>query len=126
VAAVAGRVAPLTPAPQGAIVTTVVGEGGSVPEELPQRFFVTITAADPAKLREVGRFGLDLFSHRAGEEGPEIGGLVSLEDIGRLVEAGYRVTVHETDRPRRRHEYVEFDAWRKEMLADLERREKES
>jgi hypothetical protein len=95
-----------------------------VPEEQPQRFFVTITAADPEKLREVGRFGLDLFSHRPDEAGPEIGGLVTLEDIGRLVEAGYRVLVHETDRPRRKHEYVAFDVWRKEILGDLERRQK--
>jgi hypothetical protein len=97
-----------------------------VPEERPQRFFVTITAADPALLREVGRFDLDLFSHRLDEAGPEIAGLVTLDDIGRLVEAGYRVLVHETDRPRRKHEYVSFDEWRKEMIAELERREKGS
>jgi hypothetical protein len=97
-----------------------------MPEERPQRFFVTITAADPELLREVGRFGLDLFSHRHTDAGPEIGGLVTLEDIGRLVESGFRVLVHETDAPRRKHEYVRFDAWRDELLADLERREKRS
>jgi len=95
-------------------------------EERPQRFFVTITAADPQLLRDVGRFGLDLFSHRHTDDGPEIGGLVTLEDIGRLVESGYRVLVHETDTPRRKHEYVRFDAWREELLADLERRQKRS
>ena len=95
-----------------------------MPEERPQRFFVTITATDPARLREIGQFGLDLFSHRVREEGPELGGLVTLEDIGRLVEAGYRVLVHETDRPRRAHEYVGLDEWRKDLLTELERREK--
>jgi hypothetical protein len=95
-------------------------------DERPRRFFVTITAAEPEKLREVGTFGLDLFSHAKTEKGPEIGGLVTLEDIGRLVEAGYEVHVHETDTPRRKHEYVRFDAWREEQLADLERREKPS
>jgi hypothetical protein len=97
-----------------------------MPEERPRRFFVTITAADPELLREVGRSGLDLFSHRHTDEGPEIGGLVTLEDIGRLVESGYRVFVHETDTPRRKHEYVRFDAWRAEILADLERQQKRS
>lgn len=95
-------------------------------EERPKRFFVTITAADPESLREVGRFGLDLFSHRRTDEGPEIGGLVTLEDIGRLVESGYRVQVHEADTPRRKHEYVRFDAWREELIADLERKQKRS
>jgi hypothetical protein len=95
-------------------------------EKRPQRFFVTITAADPELLREVGRFGLDLFSHQHTKDGPEIGGLVTLEDVGRLVESGYRVMVHETDTPRRRHEYVRFEDWRDELLADLERQQKPS
>ena len=94
-------------------------------EERPQRFFVTITAADPERLREVGRFGLDLFAHREVEgEAPELGGLVQLEDIARLVEAGYRVVVHETDKPRIEHEFVSFDAWRDTIIDELERREK--
>jgi len=97
-----------------------------MPEERPQRFFVTITADDPQRLREVGRFGLDLFSHGKTESGPELGGLVTLEDIKTLVEAGYKVLVHETDEPRRKHEYVTFEAWRKEALDDLERRKRES
>ena len=95
-------------------------------EERPKRFFVTITADDPESLREVGRFGLDLFSHRHTDEGPEIGGLVTLEDIGRLVESGYRVQVHETDAPRRRQESAKFDEWRKALIADLERNQKRS
>jgi hypothetical protein len=97
-----------------------------MPDEQPRRFFVTITAADPEKLREVGSFGLDLFSHGKTDKGPEIGGLVTLEDVGRLVEAGYEVHVRETDTPRRKHEYVKFDAWREDLLAELERREKRS
>jgi hypothetical protein len=97
-----------------------------MPDETPQRFFVTITADDPAKLREVGQFGLDLFSHRTEEGRSEIAGLVTLEDVGRLVESGYRVLVHETDRPRRKHEYVTFDEWRGERVAELERQQKRS
>lgn len=95
-----------------------------MPEERPQRFFVTITAAEQQLLREVGRFDLDLFSHRHTDDGQELGGLVTLEDIARLVESGYRVTVHETDTPRRTHEYVDFEAWRDELLADLKRQQK--
>jgi hypothetical protein len=97
-----------------------------MPEERPKRFFVTITADDPEAMREVGRFGLDLFSHRHTDEGPVIGGLVTLEDVGRLVESGYRVHVHETDTPRLKHEYVRFDAWRDALIADLEREQKRS
>jgi hypothetical protein len=95
-------------------------------EERPQRFFVTITAADPEQLRDVGRFGLDLFAHRVEEGVPEVGGLVELEDIGRLVEAGYRVVVHETDEPRLKHEFVTFEAWREALLEDLERQQKKA
>jgi hypothetical protein len=95
-----------------------------MPEERPQRFFVTITAADPERLREVGKFDLDLFSHRHTKEGPELGGLVTLEDIGRLVEAGYKVLVHETDKPRDTPDFVRFDQWRDEQLADLRRKQK--
>jgi hypothetical protein len=90
-----------------------------------RRFFVTVTAADPERLNEIGRFGLDLFSHRT-EAGSEIGGLVTLDDIGRLVESGYRVVVHETDEPRRKHEYSTFEKWRDELLSDLERHQKET
>jgi hypothetical protein len=97
-----------------------------MPDESRQRFFVTITAADPAMLRDVGRFGLDLFSHRTEESTSEIAGLITLEDIGRLVESGYRVLVHETDRPRRKHEYVTFNEWRDERVAELERQQKKS
>ena len=96
-----------------------------MPEEQPKRFFVTITADDPDRMREVGRFGLDLFAHRHGEGAPETGGLATLEEIGRLVEAGYRVTVHETDTPRRKHEFVTFETWRQAMLAELEQTRKQ-
>lgn len=95
-------------------------------DEGKRRFFVTITASDPEKMREVGSFGLDLFSHRPTDKGPEIGGLVTLEDVGRLVEAGYEVHVRETDSPRMKHDFVRFDVWRDELIADLERREKRS
>lgn len=95
-----------------------------MPEERPQRFFVTITAADPEQLREVGKFDLDLFSHRHTDKGPELGGLVTLEDIGRLVEAGYQVHVQETDTPREKPEYARFDEWRDELVADLRRQQK--
>jgi len=93
-------------------------------EERPQRFFVTISASDPERLRDVGRFGLDLFAHRHGERAPELGGLVELEDIARLVEAGYVVTVHETDKPRIEHEFASFDTWRETQIEELERRER--
>jgi hypothetical protein len=70
------------------------------------RFFVTVFARDRAALRQLADFDLDLFqaTARAGEEGeePRIEGLLSLEEIGRLVEAGYRVAVEATESSRSR------------------------
>src|SRR4051812_14131893 len=90
------------------------------PPERPRRFFGSVTAAARERPRELGRFGLDLVSHRQAG-GAEIGGLVTVDDMGRLVESGYRVVVHETDQPRRKHEYTTFEPWRDELLSDLER-----
>jgi hypothetical protein len=70
------------------------------------RFFVTVFARDRAALRQLADFDLDLFqaTARAGDEGeePRIEGLLSLEEIGRLVEAGYRVAVEATESSRSR------------------------
>jgi hypothetical protein len=72
------------------------------------RFFVTVFARDRAALRQLADFDLDLFqaTARAGDEGegeePRIEGLLSLEEIGRLVEAGYRVAVEATEASRSR------------------------
>lgn len=90
-----------------------------------RRFFVTIMASDRDRLRQVTTLGLDLFAARSDESGHRIDGLVKLEDVAKLVEAGYRVLVSDTDRPKRTHESIGFDEWRASMIADLEEQRKQ-
>ena len=90
-------------------------------ERRSSRFFVTIMAPDKRRMHELATLDLDLFAARSDEAGHRVDGLISLEDVAALVEAGYRVLVSDTDRPKRDHEHIGFDEWRKEMLADLER-----
>lgn len=95
-------------------------------EERSDRVFVTIFARDRKHLREVFRYGLDLFEGGAEDEKNTIQGLITLDDVRTLVDAGYRVLVRDTDRPKHEHRFVEFDEWRDEMLGDLERSRKEA
>jgi hypothetical protein len=114
----------LTTSAFGAIVEVPFGQGGIMEKEQPRRFFVTIMAPDARRLREVFRFDLDLFE--GGAEVPEhsIQGLVTLDDVGRLVEAGFRVLVSDADKPKREHRFVDFDEWRGDVIADLESEQK--
>lgn len=90
-----------------------------------KRFFVTIIAPDELSLRRLALFELDLFPGKSKvfENQPlSIGGLLNLEAIGRIVEAGYQVLV-EAESSNRAHghkEVTSFDEWLKAMLADLE------
>lgn len=93
-------------------------------DEQPRRFFVTIMAPDRERLREVFGRGLYLFAARSDESGHRVDGLITLEDVGKLVEAGYRVLVCDTDRPRHEHRFIEAEEWMKGTLADLERQRK--
>lgn len=96
-----------------------------MPDERPRRFFVTITAPDGDHLREVLSRGLDLFASRSDQAGHRVDGLISLADIGALVDAGCRVLVLDSDRPRRQHRFIGAEEWRRGMLADLRREPKE-
>lgn len=65
---------------------------------VPKRFFVEVRAESPEAIRRLHGFGVDLFRTTAvehAEAGYSIEGLVSLDDVGRLVEAGYPVLVRE-------------------------------
>lgn len=93
-------------------------------EERSGRVFVTIIASDARHLREVFRFDLDLFEGGAEAKEHTIQGLITLDDVRRLVEAGYRVLVSDTDRPKHEHRFVEFEEWREDTLADLKRDQK--
>jgi hypothetical protein len=93
-------------------------------EERSDRVFVTIIARDARHLREVFRFDLDLFEGGAEAKEHTIQGLITLDDVGRLVESGYRVSVNDTDRPKHEHRFVEFEEWRDDLFADLKRDQK--
>jgi len=83
--------------------------------EARQRFFVEVMARTPEAVRRLHGFGVDLFRTTAREHheaGYSIEGLLSLEDVGRLVEAGYPVLVHEEASKRARTaEVSDFAEW---------------
>ena len=88
------------------------------------RFFVTVFARDPEHLRRLfERRALDLFAARRDDrKRPAIDGLITLEDVGRLVEDGYEVLVAETDHPREELPTTSFDEWLKATQADADER----
>ena len=92
-----------------------------MPDEQPRRFFVTIMAPDAERLRDVLSRGLDLFASRSDESGHRVDGLIALTDIAALVDAGCRVLVTESDRPRHKPKFIDAEEWRRGMLADLRR-----
>ena len=92
-----------------------------MPDERPKRYFVTITAPDPERLRDLMTRDLDLFATRSDDEGHRVDGLITLDDVGALADAGYQVLVRETDRPRLQHRFIGAEEWQRGMLADLRR-----
>jgi hypothetical protein len=93
-----------------------------------KRYFVTIIAPDTHRLKQLAQFDLDVFpgnSPRITDERLSTGGLLSLEAIGRLVDAGYQVLVEAEASTRAfgNKEIVTLDQWLKAMLADLEGQE---
>ena len=88
------------------------------------RFFVTVFARDTEHLRRLFERGaMDLFATRRDErKRPAIDGLVTLADVGRLVEDGYEVLVTETDRPTEELPRADFDGWLKATRADADER----
>jgi hypothetical protein len=68
------------------------------------RYFVTVHAGDARALRELAGFEIDLFqaTARSSEQDFHIQGLITLDDVSRLVAAGYRVTVEAPEHARAR------------------------
>jgi hypothetical protein len=89
-------------------------------DEQPRRFFVTIMAADASRLRALTTLGLDLFAACSDEAGHRVDGLITIEDVVKVVDAGYQVLVGDSDRPRRTHRYIGLEEWQSSMLGDLE------
>jgi hypothetical protein len=82
------------------------------------RYFVTIYAADARALRGLAGFDLDLFqaTARSGEQDFHIEGLITLDDVSKLVTAGYRVTVEAPEHARARtNQTASLDDWLAEM-----------
>jgi hypothetical protein len=90
-----------------------------------QRFFVTILAPSKSALIKLQQYDFDLFQPTAKVNERKqfvIEGLLTLDQVGQLVEDGYRVLVEEeaSKRSRARRETVEFEEWLKDMLKDME------
>jgi hypothetical protein len=82
-----------------------------------RRYFVVVTADSHAELLRLAKLELDLdlfpvTARRASGEEVTIEGLLTLAQVGELVERGYRVLVNEEASKRSRaHEVVSFDEW---------------
>lgn len=86
-----------------------------------QRFFVTVQAPTRRALLELAKYDLDLFQPTVKvtqENRFTIEGLLTLDEVGRLVEDGYQVLVEEeaSKRARARSETIEFQDWIKGMV----------
>lgn len=88
------------------------------------RYFVTVFARDTDHIRRLFERGaVDVFAARRDErERPAVDGLMSLEQIGQLVDDGYQVLVAETDRPGEELPRADFDDWLKAVRADADER----
>lgn len=93
-------------------------------DEQQRRFFARIIVRDTERLSALMEMDLDLFGEQVDKRGREIDGFVTLEEVEKLVDAGFIVQLWGSSEPRRGPESIEFDEWRKEMLADLEERRK--
>ncbi len=92
------------------------------------RYFVTIHVPDEKAVHRLYEYDLDLFASRRSEEGTTVvDGLISLDDVGRLVEDGYQVLVGQTDAPRATPPVVGFQEWLGDTLGELraQRRQQE-
>ena len=83
---------------------------------MPTRFFVTVLAKSKHDLMNLRAYELDLFQPTAkatAEDEFAIDGLLTLEQIGRLVQDGYRVLVNEeaSKRARASTEVMPFQDW---------------
>ena len=80
-----------------------------------KRYFVTVRAPSRQAMVDLAGFHLDLFQATAQtleDSGGAIQGLLTLDEIGRLVDAGYQVTVEAPDTARARaHETSTFADW---------------
>ena len=84
------------------------------------RYFVRVTARAEDAMKGLARRGLDLFAptaHATKDGEFEIEGLLTLEEVGALVQDGYRVSVDATvaSRSRAATETTTLDEWLQAM-----------
>jgi len=83
------------------------------------RFFVKVIAADRTSLRRLQRFDFDLFqatSRQTQDKRATIDGLLTMDEIEKLVLAGYQVLVEEesSKRAHGQSEVMTLEQWRAE------------
>lgn len=80
------------------------------------RYFVTIRALDDIGFADLGSFDLDLFVGSSKRRDRSVEGLLSLEQVGYLVDRGYEVLVEDAESARSRAtDIVSFAEWRKSV-----------
>jgi hypothetical protein len=97
-------------------------------EDRMDRYFVVILARDAAALRALQAFELDVFPQTArGDVGKEFGltidGLLTMQEIERLVKEGYRVQIEDAAERRARgaENVIEFPEWLQRMQTVMRR-----
>lgn len=100
--------------------------GGGMQEQGRSRFVVVISTPETERIRELVEGGVDVRFVRSDEAGHHAEALITLEEVGRLVEAGYSVLVVRTGRSKYKHRFIGFERWHKAVLSDLERMRKEA
>jgi hypothetical protein len=87
--------------------------------EAGRRYFVTVRAPSHRALLSLHEYGLDLFQPTAAQTREDeftIEGLMTLDDVGRLVDDGYQVLVQDEMSKRvRARQTIDFDEWLKGM-----------
>jgi hypothetical protein len=85
-----------------------------------KRFFATIVSPSTMAYHRLATFGIDLVhgSAQPENEEPTIEAVVTLDDVERLVELGYRVQVEEAVSKRvGAHQTVDVSQWLREIRA---------
>jgi len=81
------------------------------------RFFVKVYAAGKSQLAKLQEFDLDLFhpTARVDERAAVIEGLITLQDVERLVRSGYQVLIEEESSKRARaRDVIQLEQWLQE------------
>jgi hypothetical protein len=90
-----------------------------------RRFFCTIFAQDREQLLALSKYDVDIFpptAHVTDQKEHAVEGLLTLEEVEKLVDSGYRILVEEDAAKRSRA--AEFVMSAEEWIAEFEKRER--